>query len=223
MDKVEGRSPYRCLPLVIANTSGWEILCPANVTLEYNGGKNNEDIKISTDDPNFAVHDFAQAHFRHGVLTFHVGYMFRTPPGWAMWAMGPPNEPKHGITALAGLVETDWLPFPFTMNWKFTRPCRVRFEKGEPFCFVSLVEHGRLDEVEPVVRDLHEDPELLERYESWRTSRGDFIAKLKERDPDAMQQSWQRFYLVGKGPDGEAAPEGHVFKRRLKPLKPKDS
>ena len=35
---------------------------------------------------------------------------------------------------LVGLIETDWLPFPFTMNWVFTRPGRVRLEKGEPFC-----------------------------------------------------------------------------------------
>ena len=33
------------------------------------------------------------------------------------------------LQPLAGVVETDWLPFPFTMNWLFTQPGRVRFEK----------------------------------------------------------------------------------------------
>ena len=79
------------------------------------------------------------------MLTFHPGYLFRTPPGWSMWAMGPPNHIKDGIQPLAGLVETDWLPFPFTMNWIFTRPGTVRFEKGEPFCFITLMQDKQLE------------------------------------------------------------------------------
>ena len=69
-----------------------------------------------------------------------------------MWAMGPPNHIKDGIQPLAGLVETDWLPFPFTMNWLFTRPGTVRFEKGEPFCFITLAQDKPLEEFEPVIR-----------------------------------------------------------------------
>ena len=45
-----------------------------------------------------------------------------------MWAMGPPNHVKDGIQPLVGLVETDWLPFPFTMNWHLhpARPGALR-------------------------------------------------------------------------------------------------
>ena len=59
---------------------------------------------------------FVISHFGSGVLTFHAGYLFRTPPGWAVWARGAPNTVKDGIVPLDGLVETDWLPFTFTMN-----------------------------------------------------------------------------------------------------------
>ena len=31
------------------------------------------------------------------------------------------------------------------MTWLFTRPGRVKFEKGEPFCFISLVEHRKVE------------------------------------------------------------------------------
>ena len=59
----------------------------------------------------------------YGVVTFHPGYLFRTPDGWSMHGhAAPPNHVKDGIQPLVGLVETDWLPFPFTMNWIFTRP-----------------------------------------------------------------------------------------------------
>ena len=34
---------------------------------------------------------------------------------------GPFNQPKDAIQPLTAIVETDWAPFTFTMNWKFTR------------------------------------------------------------------------------------------------------
>ena len=109
-----------------------------------------------------------KSHFSHGVVTFHPGYLFRTPEGWSMWAGGPPNHIKDGIQPLVGLVETDWLPFPFTMNWVFTRPGRVHFAKGEPFCFITLAQDKPLETVDLVQRSLDRDLDLKGQYEAWR-------------------------------------------------------
>ena len=59
---------------------------------------------------------------------------------------GPINRPKDGIAALSGIIETDWSPYSFTMNWMFTRPgTPVRFEKGEPYCHIFPVSCGALE------------------------------------------------------------------------------
>jgi hypothetical protein len=147
MDHFTARHPYRCLPLSMANSSGWELLCPTAFTAEWNGGPMQGDITLRPDSPNPDFHKLATSHFSHGVLTFHAGYLFRTPPGWSMMVMGAPNHIKDGIQPLSGVVETDWLPFPFTMNWMFTRPGKVRFEKGEPFCFITLLQDKTLHEI----------------------------------------------------------------------------
>lgn len=223
MDAFGGRTPYRCLPLTMANTTGWEILCPYGFTVEWNGGLATTDITIIPDAPIGDSSDFVMSHFAYGTLTFHTGYLFRTPPGWAVLASGPPNHIKHGIQALDGLVETDWLPFPFTMNWLFTAPGRVRFEKGEPFCFVNVVEHSASERIEPVIRSLDSEPELKDQYAVWSSSRSEFNQKLAERDPAAMKESSQRFYFKGAPPErGGPAPASHVNKRRLKKPEPKD-
>src|SRR5580698_2996636 len=154
MDVFTARHPYRCLPLTMANTTGWEILCPMGFELEWNGGVQQEDIVLWPDQQHPDFHEFAKSHFSHGVITFHTGYMFRTPPGWSMWCGGPPNHIKDGIQPLVGLVETDWLPFPFTMNWHFTRPGVVRFEKGEPFCFITLAQDKQLETFDVVYKSL---------------------------------------------------------------------
>ena len=158
MDSFTARHPYRCLPLTMANSTGWEILCPMAFSAEWNGGPRAEDITLSPDRPHPDFHDFVKSHFTMGVITFHPGYLFRTQKGWDMLCGGPPNWIKDGLQPLQGLVETDWLPFPFTMNWKFTRPGRIRFEKGEPFCFISLTPHNALDDVQPIQRSFASTP-----------------------------------------------------------------
>ena len=224
MDAFMARFPYRCLPLVMANTTGWEILCPMDITIIWNGGTGKDDLTISCDaDPTYNLDHIAQSHFTHGVVTFHTGYMFRTPPGYVVLAGGAPNHVKDGIQPLSGLVETDWLPFPFTMNWLMTRPGMVSFKKGEPFCFIQVVEHKKMDEVQPVIKRLESDPDLKKQFEAWAQTRTAFNESLTNRDPEAMKEAWQKFYFKGERPvpeegeiKGVKASGDHINRRRLK-------
>lgn len=220
MDKFNDRHPYRCLPLSIANTTGWEIQSPVSFRARWNGGPRAEDIKLeaighSTPEQ---VSRFAVSHFTEGVLTFHTGWLFRTPPGWSVMCSGAPNFVKDGIFPLTGIVETDWLPFPFTMNWKFTRPGEVIFEKGDPFCFIMPLQTGAVDATEPSARRIAEEPELQKEYHAWSRLRTTFLTQLGARDPDAMKRAWQRFYFKGETLDGQEV-KSHVSKRRLSPVK----
>ena len=220
MDKFVERHPYRCLPLTMANTTGWEILCPVGFTATWDGSKLKEGITMRPDKPHPDFHDFVSSHFSSGVLTFHPGYLFRTPPGWDMLVSGPPNLPKDGIQPLSGLVETDWLPFPFTMNWLFTRPGKVHFEKGEPFCFITLTQHRAMEAVQPIQRSLAANTELREQYDVWMRERSTFNNRLDKGDPDAVREAWQRYYFKGEVPeDVGPAPKDHINKRRLKSIR----
>jgi len=218
MDEFGDRHPYRCLPLVVANTSGWEILSPVSFTATWNGGSLAKDIRIDHDQPSTRdeVDRWAVSHFSGGVLTFHTGYLFRTEPGWDLMVMGPPNSLKDGIQPLVGVVETFWLPFPFTMNWRFTRPGIVSFQKGEPMCFITPIPHEQIDAFEPVVKRIEEDPQLLKEYRAWGDSRSNFLKDLADRKDDVVKAGWQRDYFRGRTPEGHIAPDSHINRRRLK-------
>ncbi len=216
MDNSPDRFAYRCLPLTMANSTGWDLLCPFDVEIEWTGGDLVEDVIITSPVAGAPVHTLALSHFRAGIVTFHTGHLFRTPPGWAVWCMGPPNQPKDGIYPLSGLVETDWLPFPFTMNWKMTRPGKVTFKKGESFCFFTLIEHHKLESVQPRLRHISSDAELQEDYRQWNISRSEFIKKLNAKDPDTVATGWQRHYMRGEPPSGANISAEHKTKRRLK-------
>jgi hypothetical protein len=130
--------------------------------------------------------------------------------------MGPPNQPKDGIYPLSGR-----LPFPFTMNWQMTRPGRVRFEKGEPFCFITLIEYKKLEEVQPTLRLLETNEALHREFKIWAESRSDFNKRLKNNEEQAIRDRWQRHYLRGINIATGDAADNHATKRKLKaPMPP---
>ena len=218
MDKTDQRFAYRCIPLSIANASGWEILSPVDFMATWTGGNSKTAMSIRANGDRARVDRFASSHFGHGVLTFHTGYLFRTSPGWALWVRGSPNTAKRNLVALDALVETDWLDFPFTMNWRFTRPATIQFEKGEPFCFITPVPHALLDQVQPEIRSLDEDPVLKAAYEARAKDRSDFNSKLAAHDPDTVARGWQRHYVRGEHATGRTE-SFHLSKRKLRPVR----
>lgn len=219
MDAFGARHPYRCLPLVIANTTGWEIISPATFTATWTGGTRMEDIRLDKDDDYPDLARLVTSHFGGGTLTFHTGYLFRTEPDWDLWVGGPPNHIKDGIQPLTGVVETSWLPFPFTMNWHFTRPGSIQFKKGEPFCFVMPVPHQAYDDMQPIRKKLREDAELYGDYVAWSESRTSFLDKLSANDESAVKQGWQRHYFKGEKVGGAPGAGEHIHRRRLNPLR----
>jgi hypothetical protein len=146
------------------------------------------------------------------VLTFQPGYLFRTPPGVNLLVRGPVNVPKDGITALEGLVETDWLPMPFTMNWRLTRPGTVVFEPGEVFCTILPYPRGYAESYRPELRDLaRDDPALLVQVAEWQALRQDALSYNPGPPRGAAGTGG---YMRGQNPDGSRF-AGHQTKIAL--------
>lgn len=190
MDRSIERFAYRCLPMNIANASGWWLRCAAAVEATWNGAQHKTALCVSG-------WPAAVSHFGEGVLTFQLSYLFRTPPGVNLWVKGPPNLPKDGIQPLEGIVETDWSPATFTMNWIFTRPGTIRFAAGEPFCFITPLPRGLAASLEPELRDIRQAP-FSGEFAAWSSGREAFLARLNAADPATVRQRWQKDYFRGQ-------------------------
>jgi Family of unknown function (DUF6065) len=210
MDAFSSRHPYRCLPLDVANTYGWQLLLPIDVTAEWNGGPNLHDLVIECSHPYQAV-----SNFKRGVLTFDVGYIFRTPPGYHLLVTGPANCFKHGIAPMTAVIETDWLPYSFTFNYQFTRRGRILWSSGEPYAQICVVPAGLQESIQPVIRRLEDNPRLAADYEAWRSRRSDLRTRQDANDPTAWKEAWGKDYFLGRYADGRATEAGHSNKARL--------
>lgn len=216
MDATPQGFAYRCLPLNIANAHGWEVLSPVSFSAEWNGGQAKDCIRISSTG---AAHLLPVSHFGSGVLTFHMGALFRTEPHVQLWASGPINRPKDGIQPLTGIIETDWAPFTFTMNWIFTRAFqRISFKEGEPFCHIFPLNLDMVEAVEPELLKIDDDPELAAAYRGWEASRNTFNQDLAREGSQAQADGWQKTYFRGRELDGTPAPVKHRTKVRVRPF-----
>lgn len=217
MDAFPNPHPYRCLPLSIANAHAWHILCPFKLEIMWNGGPEIKDLEVKSDAiaPDLLSH-VVRSNFSRGIATFHVGYMFRTPPEWNLMISGPYNEPKDGIYPLTGIIETGWLPYPFTMNWQLTRPGIITFEKDEPICSIMPIPKSYIENVTPKIYAQTDDPILDYEHNAFREERERFSKKLSEKDPETKKRAWQKHYFTGQMPDGTQAIDNHQTKLRLK-------
>ena len=215
MDETPDSFAYRCLPLNIANAHGWEVLSPCAFEAVWDGGPGTDAVAIEPA-PGARPEQVPVSLFGHGVLTFHVEGIFRTPPGWNLWVSGSPNRGKDGIAPLTGIIETDWSPFTFTMNWRFTRPGqRVRFEEMEPFCFLFPVQRAAIEQFRPRFERLESDPATMERFQAWSRMRDEFHQRIGDSPPPSSADHWQKHYYRGVDVNGESLVADHRSKLRL--------
>ena len=218
MDASPAAFAYRCLPLNIANAHGWEILSPCAFEAYWTGRQDTRDVVLRLP-PGIPKETAPVSLFGQGVLSFHIQGLFRTPPGWNLWVGGSPNRPKDGISPLTGVIETDWAPYTFTMNWRFTRRNHwIRFEEREPICFLFPVQRDVLERMEPRFAFLESAPELMEQFQAWSRSRNAFQAEMADGTPRPPTEMWQKRYYRGVDMNDRSGIPDHRAKLRLKPF-----
>ena len=79
MDDPSARHAYRCLPLMIANQSGWIVRSPIAFSVRWNGGNWVDDVTVKL--PRGRRDARICSHFGEGVVTLILPYLFRTPRG----------------------------------------------------------------------------------------------------------------------------------------------
>ena len=197
MTETSGAYAYRCMPLNIANEYGWSVLSPSQFTATWDGSEDLEGVSIKYE--NGEGYDFAHSHFGSGILTISVDFVVQTPQNISLYIRGIPNDLISNIQPLDAIVETDWLPFTFTYNYKFLKPCTVRFEKNEPLFSFFPILRGDIESYSLNTQSIEEDPDFFEKYLEYSNSRESY---LKESSPGKIDDGGQRYYTNAKDPNG---------------------
>lgn len=219
MDAVPQKYVYRCIPLIAANTMGWELINPVDAEAVWNGRPMNTDVQVRLAEPNGFG---AVSHFGAGIVTFYVPFLFRTSPELGLIVTGPANHDHGDVVPLDAFVRTDWLPFPFTMNWRITRAgTPVRFAAGAPIARILPFPLALLEETRLEITELTADPAFTREVEAWGQARARNVQKA-EADVAAWLAGgarptgdgvWNQQYVRARGGKEEGfAPHQTVFR-----------
>ncbi|TDF37589.1 hypothetical protein EYS14_15720 [Alteromonadaceae bacterium M269] len=218
MDETPSRYAYRCIPLTASNTMGWEILNPVDVEMSWTGVEGGDQLHIKASEPDpFSP----RPHFGTGTVTWYIPFLFRTHSDYGLIVSGPSNHDKKHITPLDAFVRTDWVSFPFTVNWRITEPNKtIKFKAGEPICRVMPYPLALLNDTQMELRNLEDDPAFMARVQQWDQTRQQNYQKQREaeekwmregRKPD-MKELWNSQYAKGQGSDISNSEHQNVFK-----------
>lgn len=215
MDATQNKFAYRCLPLTMANQTGWWVYNPVGFTAMWDGRAGPRGIAFQFDSEPDLWFQWINNQFGHGIITWNTPFLFRTAPaGTRLLVTGPLNFFKHGAQPLTAIVETDWMNMSFTMNWKLTEPdVPVRFELGEPL-FQAIPIGGDLfadlEGATVTYQRLTDAPEIAAAYAKWSESRRKFHEQKAAGEVKA--DDWQKDYFTGRDVMGRQVASGHKTK-----------
>jgi hypothetical protein len=125
---------YLCLPLTIANQSGFVVKSNVDMTLFWPGGESRAIIDLHGKqhaNESESIQNFYN-NFGSGIVSIANSFILRTPPGINLMTIQPPNYFIPGAHVMTGIVEADNLRGHFTFNLKVTTPgIKVHIKKGD--------------------------------------------------------------------------------------------
>lgn len=194
---------YKCLPLKIANQYGWAVLSPTNFSIMYYGGDTPPDIDIDVDNPEFDENILS--YLGEGVFTIHLDFVIKTPVGYSTYIRSVPNEIKYGVRGLDAIVETDWLPFTFTYNFRTIESGTYTFKKDEPLFVFFPIERNTVENFSIEEDFIENDKEFFEDFTEYANSRIAF------QDPKNRNgKNYQNFYANESGPTKKYKVLNHI-------------
>ena len=179
MNDTPHRYAYRCLPLTIANQTGWWIKNPVGFTAIWRGENAPGSIDFRFDAASEVWRSWINSQFGEGIITWNTPFLFRTKPGGLspldlragqLFQGQRPSADRAHRERLDQHVVHDELE-----NHEPDQP--VRFDQGEPlFQAIPLVSNicADLEEATVSYQKLTDNPELHRAYHEWDQGRRRF-------------------------------------------------
>ena len=185
-----------CLPMLMANSNGFYILSPADITIKWDGSVNS-DVQVSIE--NACSHTAVTTHSSFGSFTIQTQFIPRTPEGVFTLIKPLPNI-RLPYQPLEGLMETWWLVANFGLVTLATQPGEHLIKRGDPIAqmiFIGSTAHN---------------------FEIYHAGQSDALPERKEfLDKRNVYTNKQLDYMKGDHLDGHKEP---VHYKKFKNISP---
>ena len=141
MDATPEKHAYHCFPVTVANTIGWALSCPVDISFIWNG-------IIDTSDKTVEIlegHDWCYTGRGQGSVSFKTGLIFRSDKETSVLAMNPPNYFHKTFEVINSLISTSFYPneLPLAIQARVPNE-KITIKAGTPIAVILPLSLTRL-------------------------------------------------------------------------------
>jgi hypothetical protein len=129
MDQAKDSSAYNCFPLTLANTFGFAISFPVDISFELN--KKNNKFKI------YSGEEFCYLERGLDTISFITNIQFETEEGVSLLTIPPPNYFIDGMQCFTSILSTSFFTGSLHIVYKITKPNHIfTIKAGTPIAAI---------------------------------------------------------------------------------------
>jgi hypothetical protein len=203
MDATPEKHAYHCYPVSMANTLGWVLSCPEDISFVWNGVLDTTDQTVEI----IKGADWCYTGRGQASVSFKTGLLFRSNPNISLLAMTPPNYFYKGFEVINSLISTSFYrnELPLAIQARIANE-EIVIPAGSPIATILPISLTSLKDQFVEVSNFEMTPEYAKSQQSYGEAS---FAK-------TSQGEWTDWYRDALNEKGEKIGEHEVKNLRLR-------
>lgn len=210
MDATPEKHAYHCYPVTTANTIGWTLSCPEDISFIWNGIIDTTDSTVKI----LKGEEWCYTGRGQGSVSFKTGLLFRSNKDISLLAMTPPNYFYKGFEVINSLMSTSFYPNELPLAIQARIPNQeITIPAGTPIATILPLSLTSLKDQFIEIDDFVFTKEYLDKQSSYGQAS---FAK-------TSQGEWTNWYRDGIDENGNIVGEHEIKNLRLRVVDKRNS
>jgi len=158
MDNTQNKHAYNCFPVSLANTLGWGISFPEDISFIWDGVSDSYPGHVKF----LSGEKYCDASRGSGTISLKCNIILETEPNTTILTMPVPNQFIEGVQAFTTLVSTSFYPGTIPIVLKIMKPMQViTIKAGTPVVSVLPISLSQINDSELLIMDNDSHKEFL--------------------------------------------------------------
>jgi hypothetical protein len=159
MDQTDNKHAYQCMPVSLANTLGWAISFPEDISFIWDGICDTSDTHIKI----IKGHKYCSTARANATVSFNTYLTFKTSENITTLVMPVPNQFNENAQCFTTLITTSFYKSMIPIAWKVLKPnIEINIPAGQPVAVIIPISLTELQNFEVNI----ENGSILEKFQN---------------------------------------------------------
>lgn len=170
MDKTPNKHAYQCMPVSLANTIGWQISFPEEISFIWDGISDNTDEHVKI----ISGQKFCSSARGNGTISFNSYITLKTDEDVTTLIMPVPNLFNENAQCFTALISTSFYESMIPIAWKILKPnVKIVIPPKYPVATILPISLKSLENFEMIIKEkiqtVNEMEEIKEKLKFIKT------------------------------------------------------